>query len=101
MGSTVVVRYTTRADAAQENQQLVEKVFAELAATEPDGLRYATFRLADGVSFVHVAMIDGDDNPLLQLAAFQEFTREIGDRCVDGPTPSQATVVGSYGFATA
>jgi hypothetical protein len=101
MGSTVVVRYTTRADAAEENQQLVEKVFAELAATEPDGLRYATFRLADGVSFVHVAMIDGDDNPLLQLAAFQEFTREIGERCVDGPTPSQATVVGSYRFTTA
>jgi hypothetical protein len=101
MGSTVVVRYTTRADAAEENQRLVESVFAELAATEPDGLRYATFRLADGVSFVHVAMIEGDGNPLQQLAAFQEFTREIGERCVEGPTPSQATVVGSYRFATA
>jgi hypothetical protein len=101
MGSTVVVRYTTRADAAEENQRLVESVFAELAATEPDGLRYATFRLADGVSFVHVAMIEGDGNPLQQLAAFQEFTREIGERCVEGPTPSQATVVGSYRFTTA
>ena len=99
MGSTVIVRYTTRADAAEENQRLVEKVFAELAATEPDGLRYATFRLADGVSFVHVAMIDGDSNPLQQVAAFQEFTREIGQRCVEGPNAGPATMVGSYRFA--
>lgn len=100
MGNTVVVRYTTRADAAEENQRLVENVFAELAATNPDGLRYATFRLADGVTFVHVAVMDGEANPLQQLAAFQEFTSEIGDRCVDGPAPSPATVVGSYRFMT-
>lgn len=100
LGNTVIVQYTTRADAADENQKLVENVFAELAATNPDGLRYATFRLADGVSFVHIAMTDGESNPLPQLAAFQEFTREIGDRCVEGPTPSQATLVGSYRFAT-
>jgi len=100
VGNTVIVRYTTRADAADENQKLVEKVFAELAATSPDELRYATFRLSDGVTFVHLTMTDGESNPLQQVAAFQEFTREISDRCVDGPTASQATIVGSYRFET-
>ena len=51
----VVVRYQCKPDRADENQALVEKVFAELDANAPAGLRYASFRLADGVSFVHVA----------------------------------------------
>lgn len=96
MGNTVVVRYTTRADAADENRRLVENVFSELAATKPDGLRYVTFQLADGVTFVHVAMMDGESNPLQEVAAFHEFTRDIGDRCVDPPSVTPATVVGSY-----
>jgi hypothetical protein len=98
MSTTVVVRYTTRVDAADENQRLVEKVFAELAANDPGGLRYATFRLADGVTFVHVAFVEGDDNPLSRTAAFAEFQRELGQRCVDPPVAADATLVGSYRF---
>lgn len=98
--SIVVVRYTTEADKAEENQGLVEKVFAELNADRPAGLRYATFRLEDGVRFVHVAAVDTDDgtNPLNSSSAFAEFQRQIGDRLVDGPVAAKATVVGSYRF---
>ena len=64
--SVTIVRYTTKPERADENQALIERVFAELAAAAPDGLRYASFRLADGVSFVHVASVETDDgaNPL-------------------------------------
>lgn len=55
---TVVVRYRTTEDGAQRNQELVEKVFQELAETRPERLRHATFRLDDGVSFVHVATVE-------------------------------------------
>ena len=98
--SVVVVRYQARPERADENQSLVEKVFAELAQSRPDGLRYATFRLADGVSFVHVASVETADgsNPLPVTPAFVEFQRELVDRLVDGPIVSDATVVGSYGF---
>lgn len=97
--STIVVRYTPKADRADENQQLVEAVFAELAETDPGGLRYATFRLADG-TFVHIANIEGDENPLGATAAFAEFQDGIGDRCEQGlgPNPQPATLVGSYRF---
>ena len=70
--STVVVRYRPAPDRADENQALVEAVFAELAETQPDGLRYATLRLDDG-TFVHIAEIEGDENPLATTAAFAEF----------------------------
>jgi hypothetical protein len=98
MSKTVVVRYTTRADAAEKNQLLVEQVYAELARKNPGGLRYATFRLVDGVTFVHVAVVEDDVNPLEQTTAFADFQREIGSRCVEPPNGSDATLVGSYRF---
>ena len=96
MSKTVIVRYKTRADAADENQRLVQQVFAELAADDPGGLRYATFRLADGVTFVHVATVEGESNPLQKVSAFAEFQRDIAARCVEPPDAADATMVGSY-----
>lgn len=95
--STVVVRYRPKADQADRNQELVEAVFEELAATDPGGLRYATFRLGDG-TFVHIADIEGDENPLAATAAFAAFQDGIGERCEEGegPNPQPATLVGSY-----
>lgn len=100
MSETVVVRYETRVEAAAENQRLVERVFLELNEVAPAGLRYATFRLADGVSFVHVALVEGDDNPLSRSAAFAEFQRGAGDRMVGPPVRADAAVIGSYRFFT-
>ncbi len=98
MSSTVIVRYQTTPDAAAENQRLVEAVYAELARTDPGGLRYATFRLADGVTFVHVSITEGDENPLNTVAAFAEFQSDLADRVVAPPQPATATMVGSYRF---
>ena len=100
MSKAVIVRYTTRPEAADENARLVEAVYEELNAHDPGGLHYVTLRLDDGVSFVHVAIIDGDDNPLSRAAAFAEFTAGVAERCVEGPTPSNGTVVGSYGLTS-
>jgi len=96
MSMIKVVRYRTNPQDAEENARLIRDVFAELAAGQPAGLRYASFRLDDGVSFVHVAVVDGDHNPLSDSAAFAKFQSGISDRCADGPAASDATVVGSY-----
>jgi hypothetical protein len=96
----VVVRYKVKPERVEENERLVERVYAELAERDPGGLRYATLRLADGVSFVHVASIDTPDgkNPLMDIGAFAEFTRDIADRCDEPPVALDASVVGSYGL---
>lgn len=60
---------------------------------------YATFRLANGVSFMHVAVFEGAGNPLAELVAFKEFQAGIGDRCAEPPQASEATLVGSYRLA--
>jgi hypothetical protein len=97
--STVVVRYRPKADRADENQRLVEAVFAELDAADPGGVRYATLRLADG-TFIHIADVEADPNPLGDIGAFARFQEGIAERCEpgEGPNPQAATVVGSYRF---
>ena len=96
--STFVVRYQIKPDQADENQRLVEKVFEELKAEAPDGFRYATFRLEDGVSFIHIVTYENAGDPLGSSAAFQEFQNAFADRMAAPPERGRATVVGSYGF---
>jgi hypothetical protein len=96
MTVTRVIRYTTRPEAADENERLIRDVFAELAVERPAGLRYEAMRLADGHSFVHVVTVDGADNPLMRSTAFAAFQERIGERCSEGPTPSDASIVGTY-----
>jgi hypothetical protein len=97
MGTTVV-RYKAKPERADENQALVEAVFAELAETAPAGLTYETYRLADGVSFVHVASIDTEDgsNPLTATPAFAAFLQGIADRCSEPPVAVGANKIGAY-----
>lgn len=58
----------------------------------------ATFKLDDGVSFVHIASIEAADgrNPLVALAAFKEFTAQIEDRGAEPPVTVELHEVGSY-----
>ena len=97
--SAVVVRYETNGEEADHNQELVEAVFAELDEKDPGGVRYATFRLADN-TFVHIAEVDADPNPLATIDAFARFQDGIAQRCVESgaPNPQPAVLVGSYRF---
>jgi hypothetical protein len=93
-----MVRYTVNPEHAEDNERYVRAVFAELDREKPAGLRYATFKLADGVSFVHVASLETADgsNPLLALEAFKQFVGTIKERCVEPPVTSELEEVGSY-----
>jgi hypothetical protein len=93
--TTTVVRYKVKAGRDDENQALVEAVFAELAETQPGGLRYGTIRLDDGVTFIHVAIVD-TENPLRASPAFARFQDGIIERCDEPPAPATGTIIGSY-----
>ena len=93
----VMVRYTTRGDRADENARLIAEVFDSLRRSAPPGLSYASYRLDDGVSFVHIASIDDpENNPLRQLAEFNAFTAGVRDRCDAPPVTSVLNEVGRY-----
>jgi hypothetical protein len=81
-----------------DNERLIREVFAELERAKPPGLRYASFELGDGQSFVHIASIETTDgaNPLAALAPFKAFTEAIADRCDEPPVTTQLDEIGSY-----
>lgn len=96
----VMVRYKVKPDQAIENQRLVAEVYADLQRTAPAGLRYATFKQDDGLSFVHIASIETEtgESPLPQLPAFQAFLAQIKERCSEPPVAVELEAIGAYHF---
>jgi len=95
-----MVRYTLKADRVAENERLAVAVYDALKQARPPGLRYATFRLEDGVSFIHIVSHEETDgsNALTSLPAFKAFSAGIKDRCEQPPVRVELTEIGSYGF---
>jgi len=62
------------------------------------GFAYASFRLEDGVSFVHIVV--EEDGPgsvsLADVPAFREFQAGIADRCDEQPVATGATLLGAH-----
>lgn len=90
-----LVRYKTRPDAADQNAGLIEKVFEELKATKPAGVRYLSLRLDDD-TFIHFVETEEGSTPLPSLDAFKAFQSGIRERCVEPPLAGNATIVGNY-----
>jgi hypothetical protein len=92
-----MVRYTVRPECADENARLIREVFATLEREAPAGLSYASYRLDDGVSFMHIAtMHDEHHNPLQALPEFRAFTAGIRERCTVPPATTVLNEIGNY-----
>lgn len=95
-----MVSYKLKPDRVAENEGLVVAVFDALRQSRPAGLRYATFRLGDDVSFIHIVSHEEEDgsNALTALPAFKAFAAGIKERCEEPPVRVELTEIGSYGF---
>jgi hypothetical protein len=93
----VVVQYKVKPEQADRNAELVRAVYTELERTNPGDLRYATLRLGDGVTFIHIAE-EPEERPsaLSGLESFQRFRPGIAERCEAPPTVNEAHEVGSF-----
>jgi hypothetical protein len=96
----MMVRYTVKPGFGDQNAENIERVFAELAAEGTPGVRYASFRLDDGLSFVHLVSHEGAEgsDSLKELPAFRAFVASLGDRCEAPPVRTALEEVGSYRF---
>lgn len=88
-----MIRYRVKAERAQENQSLIEGVFAELRAKAPPQVRYLVLRLSDG-TFCH--LVDDSTKTIANLDAFAAFQRGGEERRLDAPQQLEATIVGNY-----
>ena len=93
----VIVRYTLKSECLDEHLALLAAVFEELGRMRPAGLRYGVTRAPDGLAFTHIAAMDSG-NPLVALATFQAFTRDVAKRCEAPPQAMDVTIAGDYGM---
>jgi hypothetical protein len=91
-----LIRYRVKPEKAAENQALIEKVFEQLRRESPPAVRYASFKLEDGVTFVHLVTVEDDSDPIPKLEAFRGFTEGLRARCDEPPVFHALDVVGSY-----
>jgi hypothetical protein len=98
MARKVLVTYKVKPSRVEEHEALIRAVFAELAKTAPDAIRYGAFKRPDGVSFVHFSVVTAAENPLDSLASFKAFTAEVRDRCDEPPQVVELTPIGMYGL---
>jgi len=96
----LMVRYRVKAERVAENERYIGQVFEQLHRERPAGVRYASFKLDDGVSFVHIVSREAPDgrNPLSELSAFKAFAAGVRERCEEPPVTVKLNEIGSYGF---
>ncbi|THJ69088.1 hypothetical protein [Candidatus Frankia alpina] len=95
--TAMVLRSTVRSEYAPEVESAVKALFAALERHRPHGVHYASYRLADGVTYLVVLQVeDGIDNPLPAIAEFREFQENLKGWLAAPPIPEQATVLGDY-----
>lgn len=93
-------RHYNEREKLPENELLVKEVYDQLNQSQIQGFHYCTFKLQDGVSFIHVAFSDTEEanTEFSQLSAFKKFQLGIKDRCEDLPIVSTVSIIGSYEF---
>ena len=92
-----LIRYKTKPELADNNAELIGRVFAELKAARPEGVRYLSLRLDDD-SFIHFVETEADDgaSAIPGLAAFKAFQSGIRERCLEPPQVGGVRIVGNY-----
>ena len=94
-----MVRAKVKATNVAEVEAAAKRVFAVLQQIQPEGIRYTSCRLPDGVTYVAVLELDdGIENPLPALPEFREFQENLKNWMAEPPVVEQLTVIGSYRF---
>jgi quinol monooxygenase YgiN len=95
--SVTLLRQKVKEGTAEQAEAAARDLFAALDRVRPEGLRYASTRVADSSTFVAlVELEDRGDDPRLAMPEFARFLEQLKD-WVDGPpTIEQLDVVASY-----
>jgi hypothetical protein len=95
--SVMMIQAEIKPEYVEELEQSAAAMFAALAATGPSGVRYASCRFDDGVTFVALLEVEvGTENPLPGIAEFRDFQAGLEHWTAAPPRVHQITVVGSY-----
>lgn len=92
-------RTKVKVDQIEAIKAAGKRVIEALEREQPQGIRYATFQLPDGVNFVTLVVTDdGIDNPMLALPEYQAFAENFKTWIAEPPISEQLTPGVSYRF---
>ena len=98
----VRVQYTTTPEYATKNKENITMVMNDLRAINHPGLKYGSYLLEDGKTFMHFTQFENDEahKVLIELESFKQFQAELK---ASGPetmrkTENLSLVASSYDF---
>jgi hypothetical protein len=98
MSDLLMTRSKVKAEQVAEVEAGIKRLVPALQQAQLEDIRYAWFRLADGVTYVVLVEYEGGGNPAANLPEYQAFM-EILKASIDvPPTTEPLTVSGSYRF---
>jgi hypothetical protein len=72
--SVLMVRSKAKSESVAEVDAAATAMFEAIGATRPKGIRYSSYKLVDGLTYLAVLQLaEGVENPLLQMEAFRQF----------------------------
>jgi hypothetical protein len=95
--SVTMLRQKVKEERVEAAEAAVHDLFATLQRERPEGLRYASTRVADSSTFVILfELADGSEDPRPAIPEFTRFLEQLKG-WVDGPPVVETLdVVGSY-----
>jgi quinol monooxygenase YgiN len=97
MMNVMMIQAKLKAENVSDVEAAADKMFAAVKAAQPGGVKYASLRLADGVSAVALlALDDPEDNQLQAIPEFREFQEQLPEWLAEPPIVEPLTLVGSY-----
>ena len=95
--SVVMVRQKVKEGSLEAAEAGVRELFATLDRVRPEGLRYASTRVADSSTFVIlVELADGIEDPRPAVPGYLEFQEQLKGWVEGPPAIERLDVIGSY-----
>jgi hypothetical protein len=95
--AVLMVRATVKPECVDALEAALGKMFAAIEAARPEGVRYASYRLPDGVTYLaELELADGIENPLTAIQEFREFQAGLEGWLAAPPSAERFEVRGAY-----
>jgi hypothetical protein len=95
--NVLTVRAKLKEEHVVDAEAAVKRMFAAIERERLEGIRYASVKLEDGVTFLALLELeDGVENPLAALPEAQEFYGRLPAWYAEPPDVGPGTVIGSY-----
>jgi len=87
----VRVQYTTKQEYAAKNKENITKVMNDLRAINNPGIRYSTYLLEDGKTFMHFALFENEaaNKILMELESFKQFQAALKESVPEVPPKTE------------